>query len=112
MTKKAKSKTLRYDVWKLWKEDLGSKQIAQKLNAELMDVLKITNQLDRSKRVIKLEAKKVFFVPPVIEPEPTLFEKISQQNSNSNQFVLITNDYKVVHAYHNMLNRRNVDIPM
>ena len=112
MTKKAKSKTLRHDVWKLWKEDLGSKQIAEKLDADLMDVLRITNQLDRSKRVIRLEAKRTFYVPPVIEIEPTLFEKLSQQNSNSNQFVLLTNDYKVVQAYHNMVNRKNMDIPM
>lgn len=112
ISKKAKSKTLRHDVWVLWKQDLGSGVIAKQLGVDLVDVLKITTQLDRSTRSISLEQKRLNKIQPVIEPELTIFEKISNSHSNSNQFVLLTDNYKVVQAYHNMVNRRNIDIPM
>lgn len=105
-------KTIRYDIWELWSKDLSSGAIAEKLNIDVITVLKAVKLFERSKRMSILESKKQFYVPPVIEKEKTLFEKICENHSCSNQFVLISTDYRVHHAYYNMINRKNIDIPM
>lgn len=114
-TKKPKTttdKTIRYDIWQLWGKDLSSGAIAEQLNIDAITVLKAVKLFERAKRMSMLESKKQFYVPTVIEKEKTLFEKISENHSCSNQFVLISTDYRVHHAYYNMINRKNIDIPM
>lgn len=105
-------KTIRYDIWELWNKDLSSGAIAEKLNIDVIAVLKAVKLFERAKRMSVLESKKQFYVPPVVEKGKTLFEKISENHSCSNQFVLISTDYRVHHAYYNMISRKNIDIPM
>ena len=117
-TKKAKTKakyadkTIRYSIWELWSKDLSSCAISKKLNIDAITVLKVVKMLDRAKRMSILDSKRQFVVSKQVEIEKTLFEKISEKQSNANTFVLISNDYKVHHAYYNMINRQNIDLPM
>lgn len=109
---KNNDKTIRYSIWELWSKDLSSGAIAEQLKIDAITVLKAVKLFERAKRMSEKESKNDFFIPKQVEVEKTLFEKISEKHSHSNQFVLISTDYRVHHAYYNMINRKNIDIPM
>lgn len=110
---KVQPKTLRHQVWVLWDNGCENDLIAERLSMKLDAVKKITKNFDGSKRMHELkERTQRYYVPEVQSTEKTLFEKISENVSFSNQFVLLTNNPYVQNAYHNMVTRKNVDIPM
>lgn len=106
-------KTLRHKVWLLWDTGCENELIAERLNMQLTAVKKITKNFDGSKRMQEIkERTQRYYVPEAQSVEKTLFEKISEMKNFSNSFCLITNNQAVLHAYHNMVTRKNVDIPM
>lgn len=113
MGKQLISRGTRFDVWKLYKEKKPIAEIADQLNVTVCYVHKLVTRWQGTLRMDRIKERNIeYYTPPVEEKGKTIFEKLSEGISFSNSFALHTTDYRVVMAYHKMLNNHNSDIPL
>lgn len=112
MEKHEFKKSDRYNVWKLWNDGAMPIDIADELKLPYAYVSELCNRWKSSERMEKIRSGQMRLNVKFIPREKSMLEKLSEMQSFSNPFVLITTNYKVNEAYHRMLTNRNTDIPL
>lgn len=112
MEKHEFKKSDRYNVWKKWSEGAMPIDIADELNLPYSYVSNLCNRWKSCDRMDKIRSGKIRLNIKYVEVKETTLEKLSKMKSFSNPFVLITTNWRVQNAYHNMVTNRNTDIPL
>jgi hypothetical protein len=102
----------RHRVWRLWTDGVMPIDIADELSLHYAYVIKLVKLWEGCERMQRIKDRNSRYLTKIVVKEKTILEKISEQVSFSNPFVLISTNEKVYRAYQRMINNRNTDIPM